>query len=396
MQLIEVTTPALAREFLRVNVHLNRRFPGYIRPLDKDMEEIFDPASNKAFRFGEASRWILRDEAGQPAGRIAAFTNSKYKNKGDTVPVGGIGFFDCINNQQAADMLFDVAKHWLLQRGMEAMDGPINFGERDRWWGLLVEGFGREPIFGMPYNPPYYKDLFEGYGFRNFYEQYWYGMKVHDPLPPRFAERYEKFRTKKDYSARNAVGRSLEQCARDFSTVYNAAWAQHEEGKEVTMEQALKLFKKMKPVMDPKTVWFAYYKEDPIAMFISVPDVNQFTKHFNGKLGILEKLRFLWMKKTGQCRKLVGLVFGVVPKYQALGVDSFMIQEAALVTQKIYQYEDYEMGWAGDWNPKMINIYRNLGGKQSRKMITYRYIFDPVKNPFQRHPMMDYKLPGER
>jgi hypothetical protein len=85
-------------------------------------------------------------------GRIAAFVNKRYKNKGDDVPVGGMGFFDCINNQEAADMLLDVARHWLGQRGMEAMDGPINFGERDKWWGLLVEGF-HEPLWSMNFNP---------------------------------------------------------------------------------------------------------------------------------------------------------------------------------------------------------------------------------------------------
>jgi RimJ/RimL family protein N-acetyltransferase len=131
MQLIEVTTPALAKEFIQTNVELNRHDPAYIRPIDKEIDQVFDPNYNKAFRQGEATRWILRDDQGKLIGRIAAFVNKRYKNKGDDVPVGGCGFFDCINNQDAADMLFDVARHWLGQRGMEAMDGPINFGERD-------------------------------------------------------------------------------------------------------------------------------------------------------------------------------------------------------------------------------------------------------------------------
>ena len=132
--------------------------PGYIRPLDKDIEEVFDPKKNKAFRHGEAARWILKDEDGRLLGRIAAFTNKRYKTKGDEFPVGGIGFFDCINNQDAADMLFDVAKHWLMQRGMAAMDGPINFGERDTWWGLVTEGF-HEPLYRMNFNAPYYQNF---------------------------------------------------------------------------------------------------------------------------------------------------------------------------------------------------------------------------------------------
>ncbi|HPH32944.1 MAG TPA: hypothetical protein PLB49_13880, partial [Chitinophagaceae bacterium] len=148
MQLIEVNSPKLANEFILVNVEINKHVPAYIRPLDKDIHDIFDPKKNKAYRFGETNRWILKDDNGKLIGRIAAYVNKKYRTKGDEFPVGGIGFFDSIDNQQAADMLFDVAKHWLMQKGMEAMDGPINFGERDRWWGLIVEGFHSTP-YGM-------------------------------------------------------------------------------------------------------------------------------------------------------------------------------------------------------------------------------------------------------
>src|SRR5438105_11759601 len=132
MQLVEVTDKKSARQFIEVKVLININIPNHIRPLDKDIIGIFDPTKNKAFRNGKATRWILKDAAGNLAGRIAAFVNKKYRNKGDDIPVGGVGFFDCINDQHAADMLFDVAKHWLMQSGMQAMEGPINFGERDR------------------------------------------------------------------------------------------------------------------------------------------------------------------------------------------------------------------------------------------------------------------------
>ena len=157
MQLVEVTNEKLAKEFIEVNALLHHANPAYIRPLDKDIREVFDPKKNKTFRNGEVNRWMLYGDNGKPVGRIAAFTNKKYKNKGDDIPVGGIGFFDCIDNQEAADMLFDVAKHWLMQRGMEAMDGPINFGERDRWWGLTVKGNDIPPLYGMNFHPAYYQ-----------------------------------------------------------------------------------------------------------------------------------------------------------------------------------------------------------------------------------------------
>ncbi|MDE3145338.1 MAG: hypothetical protein KGL19_14370 [Bacteroidota bacterium] len=391
MQLTEVTNAAAAKDFIKVNVLMNKFNPVYIRPLDNEVNDVFDAQKNKLFKHGEVIRWILKNDAGELIGRIAAFTNEKYINKGTEFPTGGIGFFDCTNDQQAANILFDAAKNWLLEKGMQAMDGPINFGDRDKGWGLLVEGFDREPMYGMAFNPSYYQSLFENYGFKNYYNQYYYSMNVDDPFQPKIAERHARFAAKKDYSARHVDLKNLEKYAGDFATVYNAAWAQHGEAKETTKEQILKLFNTMKPIMDERLVWFAYYRDEPIAMFINIPDVNQYFKHFNGKMGLIQKLHLLWMKYLGQNKQATGLAFGVVPKFQALGVDSYMIHEAALFIQNKGWYKTYEMGWAGDWNPRMINIYKGLGGVQSRHMITYRYIFDENKNVFERHPLMEYK-----
>src|SRR5689334_4555168 len=106
MQLVEVTDKQGEKDFLKVNRLINANDPNYIQPLEKDIIEVFDRKKNKAFRQGEAIRWVLKDSKGELIGRIAAFVNKKYRNKGDDFPVGGIGFFDCINNQSAADMLF--------------------------------------------------------------------------------------------------------------------------------------------------------------------------------------------------------------------------------------------------------------------------------------------------
>ncbi|MDP4588198.1 MAG: hypothetical protein NWS86_08455, partial [Flavobacteriales bacterium] len=81
-------------------------------------------------------------------------------------PTGGMGFFDCIDNQEAANLLFETCKKWLNEQGAEAMDGPINFGEKDRFWGLLVENFTDLSSYALNYNPDYYVRLFENYGFQ--------------------------------------------------------------------------------------------------------------------------------------------------------------------------------------------------------------------------------------
>jgi hypothetical protein len=386
MQLIEVTSPKLEKDFIRVNVLMNADNPNYIQPLEKDVRLVFDRKKNKAFRFGEVTRWILIDEKGKLVGRIAAFVNKKYKNKNDEVPVGGIGFFDCINDQSAADMLFDVAKHWLLQRGMEAMDGPINFGERDRWWGLLVKGFD-PPLYCINYNPPYYFLLFETYGFRNFYNQVCFSLNVHDPVPEKFYQRHAKCAKDPGFSSAYIKKDRLEKFAEDFTIVYNKAWAGHGGMKQMDKKTVLNMFRSMKPVMDEKISWFVYYKGEPVATWINLPDINQWFKYLNGKFSLWHKLKFLWYKKTKPCKKFVGLVFGVVPEWQGFGVDSYMIIEGANLIRKECPYDKYEMQWIGEFNPKMINVAEYLGTYRSRILTTYRYLFDRTRE-FKPHPIL--------
>lgn len=388
MQLVKVTQPDQEKEFIRVNVELNKDNPAYIRPLDKDVMEVFDAKKNKTFRQGEVCRWILKDSEGKNIGRIAAFVNKKYKNKGDDVPVGGIGFFECINNQDAADLLFDNAKHWLIQHGMEAMDGPINFGERDRWWGLITEGF-TPPVYGMNYNPPYYIHLFENYGFKLFFNQVCFGLDPLKPLAKKTMDRHKLHEADPDISMETIKKNNLAKYAGDFVEVYNKAWAGHGGLKQMTKEQVLIMFKKMKPVLDEDIVYFAYHKGTAIAMFLNLPDINQYFRHLNGKFGLLQKLEFVWRQKFRKSRKFVGLVFGVVPEWQGKGIDSYIIGECRKIVQKPNQlYLDYEMQWIGDFNPKMINVAESFGDTfRSRNLATYRYLFDRSK-PFHRHPMV--------
>ena len=388
MQLIPVKDKLTAVQFLQVPVILHKNDSNWIRPLDNDINEVFDEKKNKTFRFGEAARWILKDEEDKLIGRIAVFVNKKYKNKEDDVPVGGIGFFECINNQEAADLLMDNAKHWLMQKGMEAMDGPINFGERDKWWGLVTQGF-MEPLYGMNYNPPYYKVLFENYGFKVFYNQICFGMHPKTPLTPKMFERHAPFGADADFTSQHIKKNQLEKFAEDFSTVYNKAWAGHGGLKQLPKEQVVKLFKKMRPVMDERIIWFAYHKNEPIAIFVNLPDLNQWFKHLNGKFGLLQKLKFLWLKQFTPNKKFSGIVFGVVPEWQGKGIDAFIVVESAkLIQSPAMPYTEYEMQWIGDFNPKMINVAEGLGESfRSRNLTTYRYLFDRTKE-YKRHPMV--------
>ncbi len=388
MRIIAVEEPKHIEQFLELPAKINKDNPEWIRPLDKDIEEVFDESQNKLFRKdgNECKRWLLLDDFDEPIGRVATMVNSKYRNPGDTQRTGGIGFFECIDDQEAADYIFDFSKKWLQDRGMEAMDGPINFGERDKWWGLVVEGF-YEPLYCMNYNPPYYQKLFENYGFKLFFDQLCYALDVNKRLQEKHYIRHAELAKNPDFHSEHLKKKNIEKYARDFSTVYNKAWASHHGNKTIEYPVALKLFKSMKPVIDEKVIWFIYHKNEPIGLWVNIPDLNQWFKHLNGKFGWWQKLRFLWIKMMRKNKRFVGIVFGIVPEFQGIGADSYMILEGAHVIQGEHLYDDYEMQWIGDFNPKMVNVAESLGTHISRRLRTYRYLFDREKE-YKRHPML--------
>ncbi len=389
MRVVEVNNKAQAQEFIKLPVRLYKNNPKWIRPLDKDIDSVFDPKKNKTFRNGECIRWILEDEGGKTIGRVAAFINRKTVNKDNDQPTAGMGFFECIDNKEAAFLLFDTCKKWLQENEMEAMDGPINFGERDKWWGLLVDGFEIEPNYNCNYNPPYYKELFEAYGFKDYFQQFTFGRKVRDPFSSKLMEKGEKILSQKDsgYTFRHLELSKLDKYTEDFRIVYNKAWARHKGVSQMSSLQAKAIMKQMKPIIDEKIVWYGYYHDEPIAFYINLPEVNQIFKHVNGKLDLIGKLKFVYHKWRKTCKKMLGLVFGIVPEHQGKGVEGALVLATAQMVQKDYQrYDDLEMNWIGDFNPKMIRVVEQVGGDIVKTHITYRKLFDETRE-FKRCPV---------
>lgn len=388
MRMQEVVSPADKKEFLQFPLSIYKGMNAWIQPLNQDVESVFDPTKNKTFKHGECARWLLKNDQGITIGRIAAFVNQKNALKGNDQPTGGIGFFECVEDKDAAFFMFDHCKRWLQQRGMEAMDGPINFGSRDRWWGLLVDGYEREPNYQCNYNPPYYKDFFEAYGFQVYFKQFTYARKTIEPLSPKLAHKAKLVGKDPGYQFRYLQENEIPKLGEYIREVYNKAWANRAENPEITSQQAALIVKQMKPILDNKLLFFGFYKGTPVGFFLSLPEINQIFRYVNGNLNWWGKLKFVFYRWRKVNTKAFGILFGVVPDHQGKGVDGAMIEAARVLWQGDYKrYEDYEMNWIGDFNPKMINVVEQVGGFVSKTHITYRKLFDETK-PFVRHPIL--------
>lgn len=373
MEIIEVNSTGLKKSFLDIARKIYKDDPNWICPLDNDIASVFDREKNNYHHHGKCIRWILKDGKGEVIGRIAAFINEK-KAYNYPQPTGGCGFFECVDNQDAADLLFDTAKNWLIANGMKAMDGPVNFGENDMWWGLLVEGFVM-PYYGMNYHPPYYKRLFERYGFEPLYEQISNRIEVYRPFPERFTKIAEWVAKKPGYTFEHLDSRQFDKFAADFMEIYNDAWKDFDNFTPISYATIRETFEKLKVIMDEHLIWFSYVNGEPASMIVIVPDTNELIYNLNGRLNLMGKLKFLFNKMRRRNKRMRAIIMGTKEKFQKHGLESAMFIKLKEYVLPLQQYEELELSWVGDFNDKMLAIHEATGAVFSKRHITYRCVF---------------------
>ncbi|MFK8164202.1 MAG: hypothetical protein AB8H12_17285 [Lewinella sp.] len=345
----------------------------YVFPLRVDVETVLSD-KNPVYDGTNLKLWVVLEEGKRPVGRISAFID-RERNEELDLPVGGIGYFESIEEDAVAELLFDAAEGWLEQEGMQAVDGPINFGERDKFWGLLVRGWYR-PVYQETYNPPYYQRMFEDRSYRP-HEQCFTMRGIVSQFP---ADKLKKLaglvREKYGLYTKVLDKNNLLQGAEDFAVAYNSAFSHLPYFKPLSSDDVYPTFKQMKPIMDPYLTSLAYDKNDqPIGMAGLIPDINCFMKGVNGKMDWKGLPRFLWrlkfQKKPRNCK---GVAFGIASKYQGMGVYPLMIdamyQGGDQHNRKTYKYVD--LATIRGHNKVMVSTCRRMSTEVHRVHIAYR------------------------
>jgi hypothetical protein len=373
MRIAEVLTEKDEAIFLKLPHYIYRKDKNWVCHLEDDIKDVFNRQTNPYFKSGDAKRWIVLNKRGRCIGRVAAFYNQKYFEQTGK-RIGGMGFFESINSPEVAHLLFDTCKNWLATHQVEAMDGPVNFGEKDRFWGLMVSGF-KNSSYLENYNPLYYQTLFESYGFVKIVEQSTSEITKADFNYERFNKIASRVLNNPIYRFEHYRENEINRFAADFVSIYNQAWSHRPDFTEMTMERVMNTLKSLKPILMEEIIWFAYANNEPAGFYINTIDVNQIFKHMRGKMDLLDKLKFLWYRKFGRIDRVRGIVFGVIPKYQNLGLETGMIMSLYNAIKNHKSIQASELAWIGDFNPKMHSLFEALGAKTTKIHYTYRLHF---------------------
>ncbi|MBX5442215.1 MAG: hypothetical protein IRZ32_11905 [Solirubrobacteraceae bacterium] len=356
------------REFIELPFRLHSTSPQWVPPLRLERRLFLSRRHNAFFTHGDA-RLFLAWRDGRPVGRISAQYNLSYDGRHPGEATGMFGFFEAEEDPDAVRGLLEAAAGWLRARGRTRMLGPMDFTMNDES-GILIEGFDREPMIRQPWHPPYYQRLLEEAGLRKAMDLYMWELSIADrsrirPILFRLAEEAE---TKHGVKLRKMTRRTLRRDLDAFGEVYNAAWAENWDFVPFTKADLDAYARELQLVFDPD--WFMVAEKDgePIAVNITIPDINQVLKRMNGRL-----LPFGWWhylrRRRIMDRVRVGFL-GVKPEFQHTGVAAQMYIEQFNLGERT-RYSWGEMGWILETNHAMNRGMEAMGGRIVKRYRVY-------------------------
>ncbi|MEI6048332.1 MAG: hypothetical protein WCS03_05495 [Bacteroidota bacterium] len=362
MNLHPVTTKSDLKRFIRFPYTLYKNDQVWVPPLLDEQISQFDAKRNPTLDHCEYQLFLLEEE-GKILGRIAAFID-RLALETWKEPVGLFGYYECIDNKAASDLLLTTASDWLRNKGMKLMRGPWSFVSQE--WGLVIEGFTPSPVVMAPYNPPYYFDHLTSFNLEKIKDLlvYYISAKEGYTIPDRIMNLTDDVAKRYGVKVRQVDMKNYDNDVQKVIDLSNKSLIDNWGYTSVTKAEAEAVARDLKPVIQPKGVLFAEDNHgNAIGFVITLPDANKLLKGMKGRL-----LPFGWLKLLLGLPKLHSyrlFALGVVPEYHGKGIDSLLYRALyeALYTPDIW----LEINYVLEDNAPMNNAIHKLNAKPLRR-----------------------------
>lgn len=364
-----VRNAADLRAFIKMVWTIYKDDPHWVPPIVADRKKLLDRKRNPFYKHAEMEMFLARD-GGNVVGRIAAIVNHAH-NSIHNDKVGFFGFFESTNDRRVSDPLFQAAAHWLAERGMRVMRGPVSPSINDEV-GLLVEGFDDPPQILMTYNPKYYSGLMEAFALTKVKDLYAYRLTREGFLNPKLERVQALVRKRENLTIRTVKFKEKEAFKRDVATlkeIYNLAWQPNWGAVQMTEEEFEFLAADLKQVAEEDLVLIAERQGKPVGFALGLPDINQALISNRGGtlLGALWALVF-HRKKITRGRILV---LGVIPGFQRLGIDAVLYYEIGTRMTRGQGYTEGEASWVLEDNTMMNRAAEMMNGEIYKRYRIY-------------------------
>ncbi len=279
------------RVFLDVPFKVYRDDPNWVAPLYLERLDHVSRKRNPFFLHAEVE-FFVAFRGSEPVGRISAQVNHLHIDRYNDA-TGQFGFLDAIDDEEVFAALTRAAGDWLKERGMQRMTGPMSFSINDEM-GLLIDGFDTPPRIMMGHARPFFGQHLDALGFAKAKDVLAYDYDASSPLPRAMQAMLDKAFASGDLSVRQLSKKNL---ARDLSIIieiFNDAWSENWGFVPMTREEITALGNNLKMLVGEDYIAIAFWKGEPAAMAVSLPDINQWIKGLNGRLMPFGWTRLLW------------------------------------------------------------------------------------------------------
>jgi GNAT superfamily N-acetyltransferase len=311
------------KKFIRFQWKIYEGNSAWVPPLLLDRKKLIDRKNNPFYKHSRMELF-LAERDGDIVGRIGAIVNDNH-NKEHNENIGFFGFFECFNDRQVANALFDAAGNWLRKQGVTAMRGPASPSVNDEY-GLLVDGFDKSPAILMAYNPDYYQSLVESYGFAKQKDLYAWALDGDKVFKDeKFVRVSEALKARGSFTIRTLNMKEFDRDVKIIQELYTRGWERNWGEVPLTDDEFQYMAKDLKPVVNPGLVIIAELKGKAVGFAMTLPDLNMILKN-NRKGYLLPALfRILTQKKTiNHCRIVI---LGVLPEYLSTGLGGLLFYE---------------------------------------------------------------------
>lgn len=354
------------KDFIELPFILYKDDPCWVPPLRFDVKSTLNPKKNPFFEHAEAALFVARDK-GRPVGRVAAIIDHNY-NKYHDKKVGWFGYFECVDDPDAARSLFRPACGWLRERGMAEVMGPASPTLNDEA-GMLVEGYDKSPYIMMAYNPPYYHRLVEAEGFTKVKDLYAWHLDASTDPDPRVVKVVERVKERYRLTVRPVNMKDFRSELGRIKEIYNAAWERNWDFASMTEAEVDYMAGKLKPIVIPELIQFLEIDGRPVGVSIVVPDMNRVLRKMNGRLLPFGWLKFLLYK--GSVKEMRLFALGILPEYRGKGFDA-VLNYAALMKGRELGVTGGELSWTLEDNIPVNKGIASMGAVLYKKYRVYR------------------------
>jgi len=354
------------KKFIKFEWEVYKNDKNWVPPLIIDMLTRFNPKKNPFFEHSEVQPYLAYENC-KIVGRIVAIVNHLH-NQFHNEKVVFFGFFEVLNNFEIAKSLFDKVAEYGREKGMNIMRGPTSFSSNDMW-GLLIENFDEPPVVMMPYNPPYYIQLIEKYGFKKAKDLLAYKLDAKSvKLPERVKNMVEYLEKREDIKIRSVNFKDFKNEVKILKEIYNYAWEKNWGFVPMTDKEFEHTAKDLKTISIPEMALVAEVKGEPVGLSVCIPDANFATKRANGRLFPFGLFKILYYFKKIKFGRL--LILGVKKDFCKRGLEALFYAKTLEAGIKL-GWEGAELSWILEDNELIKRGIELMGGKVYKKYRIY-------------------------